>query len=205
MNNLSDETIKAYDKSARNYGKKVGDLHPHDYSRVFCGSLPKKGIILDLGCGSGRDAKIFSEKGYGVVGIDLSTNLLTIAQQTAPKADFIKMDAEHLHFGDECFNGVWACASLLHIPKPNLPNTISGIKRVLKKDGVFYSSFIEGNFEGMRRSREYLGTKKFWAFYQPNKLKAIFEKQGFKEVLFDIQEPVTDYHKSPWLHFIYQK
>ena len=129
MGNLSDETIRAYDLSARDYKTKVRDLHPYDYSEKFCGYIPSGGLILDLGCGSGRDAKIFSEeRGYEVIGVDPSNNMLTIAKENAPNVEFKEMEAESLLFDSGEFDGVWACASLLHLPKSRLPGAIGEVR-----------------------------------------------------------------------------
>ena len=76
---------------------------------------------------------------------------------------------------------------------------------MLKEGGIFYSSFIAGDFEGIKESKEYPGTKKFWAFYRPNELEKIFVREGFKKILLEAKKPVVQYHKSPWLHLLYQK
>jgi len=94
--------------------------------------------ILDVGCGHGRDARYLSERGFEVVGIDLSRNLLKIARRMAPKAKFLLMDMRDLKFGDEEFDGIWSCASFLHIPKREALETLREFRRVLKPGGLLY-------------------------------------------------------------------
>jgi len=76
-----------------------------------------RGYILDIGCGWRKDAKIFSDLGYKVTGIDISENLLAIARKTSPTSQFVKADFRQIPFLEQSFDGLWASASLLHAEK----------------------------------------------------------------------------------------
>jgi ubiquinone/menaquinone biosynthesis C-methylase UbiE len=88
---------------------------------------------LDIGCGPGKDAKHFTEQGYDVTGLDLSEGLLKIAKEYCPEATFVQGDIRKLPFPDKSFDGVFACASILHMEKSQLPIVLKETKRVLKK------------------------------------------------------------------------
>tara|TARA_Y100000310_G_scaffold167542_1_gene167311 strand:- start:1324 stop:1941 length:618 start_codon:yes stop_codon:yes gene_type:complete len=200
-----EKTIKGYSEIAKDYAEKVKDLSPHEQSKRFLSYLKKGDLILDIGCGPGRDAKIFTNQGYCVVGIDPAEGMLTLAKKNALNAKFKKMQAENISFEDESFHGIWACASLLHLPKATLPKAISGAYRVLKKHGIFYASFIQGDFEGTKKSKAYPGQERFWAFYQPKELEQIITKEKFNLIHSELKEPEKPYQTNPWIHLFFQK
>ncbi len=116
--------------------------------------VPEKGYILDLGCGSGRDTKAFLDKGYQVDAIDGSEELCTLASQytgiEVKCMDFSSIDFENR------YDGIWACASLLHVRSDELSGMIKKLCKALRPDGVLYMSFKYGDFEGERDGRFFL-------------------------------------------------
>lgn len=109
--------------------------------------------ILDLGCGSGRDTKAFLDLGYAVDAADGSEELCRSA------SEFTGIHVRHMLFqeldAEAYYDGIWACASILHLPKEELSDVLRRIAAALKQNGVLYTSFKYGNFEGMRDSRYY--------------------------------------------------
>ena len=106
---------------------------------------------MDWGCGSGRDTKAFLAAGYSVVATDASPEHCRLAS----KATGIVVRNED--FSDlkerDFFDGIWACASLLHVQKDRLPSVFSLAAGALKDGGVCYASFKYGDFEGVRNGR----------------------------------------------------
>lgn len=180
MKNCNSITIKSYDKTVKEYTAHVANLHPLKDSKKFLSLLPKKAKILDLGCGSGRDAKIFADKGFNIVGIDLSREMIASAKKKVKNAEFEVMNILRLKFKENIFDGVWANASLLHIPKKDIAKVIKAIYRSLKENGIFYSSLKEGDGEALLPDERYRGVKKFWAFYKEAELKKLFTDAGFR-------------------------
>ena len=84
----------------------------------FLEHIPKGGRILDLGCGSGRDTKFFIDRSYEVVAIDASTKMVEATKNVA-NVDVQKLRFDQINFEKE-FDGIWACASLLHVPEIEL-------------------------------------------------------------------------------------
>lgn len=107
--------------------------------------------ILDFGCGSGRDAKYFAERGYKVAATDGCAELVALA------SEYSGLPVKQLLFSDlaevEAYDGIWACASILHLPKAELVDVLQKITVALKPGGYLYTSFKYGDFEGERHGR----------------------------------------------------
>lgn len=122
----------------------------HLYRR-FLPLIPEGGRILDLGCGSGRDSRYFLEKGFQVTAIDGSAELCRLASKYIGQ-EVLCMDFADLAF-ENCFDGVWACASLLHVPRDSIKDILARIHRALACGGVLYASFKAGKGERTRGER----------------------------------------------------
>ncbi|BDU37044.1 SAM-dependent methyltransferase [Vibrio nigripulchritudo] len=119
----------------------------------FTPLLPANGLILDAGCGSGRDTKSFLENGFSVHSIDASKELAVLAEHLTKQPVEVTTFQE---FGSQKqFDGVWACASLLHVPMKELPLAFKKLAAPLRLQGVFYCSFKYGREEVIRNGREF--------------------------------------------------
>ena len=119
----------------------------------FASRLPQGGRVLDLGCGSGRDTIALRGMGFSVVPVDGSEGMCRVASENTG-SEVRCLDILDLDYVGE-FDGVWACASLLHVPSAELPRTIMLIHRSLRSDGVLFANFKEGVYGGMRDGRHY--------------------------------------------------
>ncbi|MCM0082962.1 DUF3427 domain-containing protein [Geomonas sp. Red32] len=117
----------------------------------FLAFVPKGGLILDAGCGSGRDSREFKHRGYRVAAFDASLELSALAGSHIGQEVSVRTFADVDEVG--VYDGVWACASLLHLPLPELPDAISRLWRALKPGGIFYISFKEGTGERNKDGR----------------------------------------------------
>lgn len=117
----------------------------------FVAHLKPGARILDAGCGSGRDAKAFSAMGYDVEAFDASAELVALARQHSG------LPVEQKRFEDvtevERYDGIWCCASLLHVPLVELPEVLARLARALKPGGVWYLSFKYGSGEREKDGR----------------------------------------------------
>ena len=107
--------------------------------------------ILDAGCGPGRDAKYFIGKGYNVLGFDSSQAMVDAANINCGYRVF-KMEFSQMDYNNE-FDGIWCCASLLHVPKREINSVFQKIIDALKPGGVWYLSFKYGNSEREKEGR----------------------------------------------------
>jgi len=173
-------TKQSYQQTAEQFSNNVRDLAPVISIEKFITLLPANPTILDLGCGSGRDAKIFSEKGAKVVGIDYCSNLLDIACNTAPLAEFLEMDIEELSFPECSFDGVWAATSLSHIPKAMLSAVLKNIHLLLKDKGYFYLTVNKGTGEVLKKDLRYGDFEKFSSYFEEQELRKFLQDANFK-------------------------
>lgn len=188
-------TKASYQATANEFARNVADLVPMVSIEKFIKLLPPKAIIIDLGCGSGRDAKVFTNMGIDVLGIDFCSNLIDIAETHAPLAKFELMDIEKIDLPNDSFDGVWAACSLGHIPKKELSNVLQQIHRILREDGYFYLALKKGSGEILEKDSRYDGDhKKFWSYYEEDELKNILQLAQFKILDFKLIEKVHSYH-----------
>ena len=146
-----DKTIEYYNQNADMF---VQGTRLVDFTVVqerFAKMLPVGSRILDFGCGSGRDTKYFLEEGYRVEATDGSSELCKSA------SDFTGIEVKEMLFQDldarGKYEGIWACSSILHLSKRELLPVIRKMCDALKDNGVIYTSFKYGDFEGERNGR----------------------------------------------------
>lgn len=198
-------TKESYDATAEQFTCNVADLAPVESIQKFIDLLPPKARIIDIGCGSGRDAKLFTENGLSVLGIDFSQSLINIAKINAPLAEFQEMDIETAIFPASSFEGAWACCSLSHITKKVLPYVLKNIHSLLKPDGYFYLSVKKGSGEGLAEDLRYGNIKKFWSFFEEDELKKYLQMAHFKILDCRTVEKTSPYHTHPGIRVFCQK
>jgi SAM-dependent methyltransferase len=157
-----------YDKFAQEYSENTLSLDMSELYVPFLKLLPPKGKILDLGCGPGRDLKYFKDLGHEVLGIDPSAEMVKLVSDYTG-AQVIQAKAQKLSYQSE-FNGIWACASLLHIPSTELPAVFDNIFLALKSHGVLFCCFKYGDFEGIKEDGRY------FTYVHEDSLRAILSK-----------------------------
>lgn len=136
-----------YEANAKTYAAQTAGANLNHLYAPFLALLPKGARILDVGCGGGRDLKVFQERGYRPHGIDPSPALAHIAREWSACETWIGR-VEELEAENE-FDGVWACASLLHLPKGILPTAMSRIRRALVNGGILFLSVQRGVGQGI--------------------------------------------------------
>ena len=147
----TNNTLNYYNSKATTFVSDTINVSFTSIQDTFLEYLPSHGTILDFGCGSGRDAKYFLSKGYSVDAIDGSGELCKIA------SEFTGIPVKHMLFAEldetEKYDGIWACASILHVEKDKLPDILEKMTNALKTNGVIYASFKNGEFEGEKNGR----------------------------------------------------
>lgn len=145
MDEKSNRTLDFYNKQATQYVAETVDLDVSNIRNLFLNLIPEDSHILDLGCGSGRDSRFFLDHGYSVTAVDASDELAILA------SEFIGKTVENLSFQEidfsETFDGIWACASLLHCPKSAMGGVMQRMIKALKTNGIIYMSFKYGTDE----------------------------------------------------------
>lgn len=191
-------TVSYYNTNAQSfYDRTINTDMSHAYTK-FLKFLPKNADILDAGCGSGRDSKYFSSQEYNVTAFDGSTEMVKYATKELEKP-VLHMRFQDLDFREK-FDGVWACASLLHVPYEETKDVYAKIHKALKPSGIFYASYKYGNSYMHADNRD---------FYNMDKITVL---PYFKD-LFDVIEiwetaarnNVAPSPSNTWLNFIVKK
>lgn len=180
------------------------DVHAPDYSAAgpggtnrhlsgFIGSLPSNARILDLGCGSGRDAKAMLDAGFDVHATDGSRSMVRQAQirlgQTVRIMRFDELESR------EEYDGVWASASLLHVPRPELPAILARIHRSLKIGGLHCASYKVGGAAG----RDSVG--RYFNYLQVEELIEAYSTSGRWQTISVLEYEGGGYESGsgPWV------
>jgi mutator protein MutT len=136
-------TQNYYDKNAEAYCEETLGFDLGETYKPFLEQITDGGHILDLGCGSGRDSKAFLNMGYMVTAIDGNASIAECAEKVVGQPVLVS-DFQELAYTDE-FDGIWACASLLHCARSQMPNVLERIATALKPNGLAYLSFKWGD------------------------------------------------------------
>ncbi len=172
------DSIEYYSKNAGEYFEHTVDIDMQECWDSFTGLLPEGGSVLDLGCGSGRDSEYFISCGFDVTAMDASEEMCDLASihigQDVLQLSFAEMDF------NEVFDGIWACASLLHVPSDQIEAILNKVVNSLKINGILFASFRYGDFEGERDGRYYTD-------YRTKTLKELISRHENME-LIEIQK-----------------
>jgi SAM-dependent methyltransferase len=193
-----DTTIQFYNNMAADFVQGTIHADVEFLRQSFLKYLPQGATILDLGCGSGRDSKYFLDKGYSVTAVDGSEELCRLAGAYIGR-EVAQVTFDRLEYY-QMFDGIWACASLLHVPSLQLPDIFGRISRALKPGGYLYVSFKYGAFEGERNGR-------YFTDLTEEKLTNIIshhEELEIKEMAVsnDVRQ---DRHDEKWINAIIRK
>ena len=190
-------TLNWYRENAGDFIARTADLDMAALYRPFLAQVPSGGRILDLGCGAGAAALYFARRGYAVLAADGCRELCDYTRRRVGCAVRC-MRFEELDDTD-AFDGVWACASLLHVKKAELPRVLRLIRRALKKNGVFYASFKYGETE-----RD--GGGRMFSDFTEDSLRALLEETGgFREIaLWTTRDVRPERAEERWVNALYR-
>jgi SAM-dependent methyltransferase len=198
---MKNETVRAYNDHAGAYdAETVGfwDGFPPEVLNEFR-KRARGDLILNVGSGPGRDAKLLRDKGFEVVCLDASDAMIEMTRRDGFRS--VRSDFRHMDFPPEFFSGVWAYTSIIHASKPELPGVLGRIRRMLRKDGVFLIGFIEGEGEGFESRDSMPGSQRYFSYYSGDDLKNVVESVGFRRVYAGEYVP----NRRKYIHHIYEK
>lgn len=197
---ISATTLEHYRQSAEGFRKGTMD---HDVSqnidaflRAIQGNPPYR--VLDFGCGPGRDLVTFTRKGHIAVGLDGTDAFVTMARAHSGcevwQQDFLALDLP-----DACFDGVFANASLFHVPSLALPEVLQQLHATLKPGGVLFSSNPRGqNQEGWNSGR-------YGVYHDIKAWRAVMTAAGFSELDHYYRPAGLPREQQPWLASVWRK
>lgn len=199
LRRLSKITIGHYDRAAEDYRDGTRD---HDVSQNYAaflsaieGDAPFS--ILDLGCGPGRDLRHFRSLGHDVTGLDGSKEFVAMARSYSG-CEVLLQDFLAMALPDSRFDGVFANASLFHVPSQELPRVLLELSTTLKSRGILFCSNPRGNNE------ERLSGDRYGCFLDPDTWRNYVTAAGFFEVQCYFRPPGLPCHQQPWLATVWR-
>ncbi|HCL60140.1 class I SAM-dependent methyltransferase [Acinetobacter variabilis] len=191
------KTIDYYNLYADEFTQATLHVDMETLYQPFLAELPEFARILDLGCGSGRDTLAFKNKGYQVDAIDYSEELVKKATK------FTGIQVKHQSFYNlsevAVYDGIWACASLLHCERHRLTEVLEKMLRALKSEGVIYMSFKYGDSDREKDGREFTDLNE----QQAQELLAQFEQVNLVQQWITVDNRPD--RQEEWLNIIVQK
>jgi len=193
-------TLNHYNQNAEAFWQGTCD---HDVSQnvaAFLGAMkgeaPLK--ILDAGCGPGRDLKVFADLGHHPIGLEGAAHFAEMARAHSGcevwHQDFLQLNLPEAHF-----DGVFANASLFHVPSQELPGVLRHLNATLKPDGVLFSSNPRGpNKEGYVAGR-------YGSYHDLDAWRAYMTAAGFAEILHYYRPEGVPREQQPWLASVWRK
>lgn len=193
--NILQKTVNYYDQHAEEWAQAKRGYEEGSYwgkeMQMFKRLLPS-GKILEIGSGTGKDAKVLIRLGYEYIGIDASIGMLDIAKKRNPGANLQRMSALNLEFPDNHFDGFWTAATLLHIPKDSVGKVLENIAKVVKPNGTGFISMKEGGKEAEDKE-----TGRGFSYYSRQEFENLLKESGFEVIEYKSKSGEKDF----WMIF----
>lgn len=193
------KTIEYYDLTAKEWAANHDSQNFWDEELGTFHNLLPSGEIIEIGVGAGRDAEKLIRMGYHYTGIEPSRSLYEIASRRNPSGLFSIQTVYDLAFPVDKFDGFWACAVLLHIPKEKIALALNTIHRIVKNRGVGFIAVKKG--DGVQIETERVGkkmVKRQFVYYQDEEFQNILQDNGFKVTQAETK-PVSE--RTTWLDY----
>lgn len=193
-----EKTLRSYDSQAAVYVRQWGrrEARRPRLLQACMNLLPKGGLVLDLGCGPGQDMRALHRRRYRVVGLDLSKLLLRYARRRHRRVPLVRADMRSLPVHLQVFDGIWAAASLIHLPKPATRNLLRELKDLVRPGGVLAATFVHGRSSGFLKTGWIPG--RYIARWHKEELRAAVHRAGWKVV--SVETVVNRERKGRWLN-----
>lgn len=192
------DSVDYYNQHAAQYYDNTVELNMENILDRFIELLPEGAAVLDLGCGSGRDSLYLIEHGFDVTALDGSEELCELARIHLGQ-DVLCMRYEEMNFSG-VFDGVWACASLLHAPEESIDAILDKVIDSMNGAAILYLSFKYGEYEGMRNGR-------YFRDYNTRTLKELIGRHEALEIIdiFKTDDIHSGDHGQKWINVLARK
>ncbi len=196
LDDIEKVTLAHYDNSAESFWQGTKD---HDVSQnieAFLNALPEDVAldILDFGCGPGRDVHTFKTLGHNPVGLDGSLSFCEMARKHSAcpvlHQQFLSLDLQ-----ENTFDGIFANASLFHVPSKELPRVLLELNRALRPNGILFTSNPRGNVEGWNGQR-------YGHYMELEVSKKFMETAGFEIIHYYYRPEGLPCEQQPWLAIV---
>lgn len=172
-----DATRLFYQKKPNEYAASTAARPLTAVLRSFLKDLPD-GLVLDMGCGGGHDLKQIGDAGKQGMGLDYAWQMAAVAAKTSGMP-VVAGDIRFPPFPDEAFSGIWASASLLHLPREDILKALHESLRMLRPNGLFFASVKAGS--GNRVDE----VGRFFTLYEHEEWRGLLETAGFRFIVIE--------------------
>ncbi|MDO5425373.1 MAG: methyltransferase domain-containing protein [Eubacteriales bacterium] len=192
------DSIDYYERYGNAYFEETVNLSMEHILEKFARYLPENAEVLDLGCGSGRDTLWLEEAGFSVTMLDGSAQMCQLAEIHTDH-EVLHMTFQEMDF-QEVFDGIWACASLLHVPEEEMDSVMQKVSDALKPGGFLYLSFQYGGDQEIRGRR-------FYHDYTETSAQELIRRQRDLRALklWVTEDDRKERHPKKWLNIIAKK
>jgi 2-polyprenyl-3-methyl-5-hydroxy-6-metoxy-1,4-benzoquinol methylase len=189
------KTIRYYNEHTNDYCAETVGLNLHHLYSSFLAHIPVGSHILDAGCGSGRDSLYFKRCGYRVTAFDASDSMVQFSSELLGQK-VLHLSFDQVIFNNE-FDGVWACASLLHVPRTKATEIVSRLVNALKSGGMIYASLKRGSGQQAMKGRMY-------TFYDDASLRKLLSSVDDLELirLWGTEDTRKDRGEEAWINVL---
>ena len=200
---MNDVTLDTYNNSAkalaeyfRGIGSRTDDI---ELALKLAGKTDGSADVLELGCGDGRDALEIIKRTKSYLGIDYSEELIKLARELVPDAEFMVSDMVEFDFPTAKYDGIFAFASLLHVSKDELAKLMPKLAKSLKIGGILYLSLKYSETYKQDWKEDQYGKRLFY-FYNPDDFSEL--ASAYFEIVHTSQETIGS---TPWFEIALKK
>jgi ubiquinone/menaquinone biosynthesis C-methylase UbiE len=197
------QTIDAYERSAKECLARWGKRRYRQPPLLvqWLQHLPAGARLLDLGCGGGQDAGTLDQRGYRIVGVDRTSALLSAGRRRYPLLSLVRADVRALPFQATSFDGLWAAASLMHVPKPKARQILAVLYRLTRPGGLFAATVTYGAKSRLVTDGWVPG--RYFARWKKDELGRAVRRAGW--TILELNVVVNRERKGRWLNLLAQK
>ncbi len=194
-------TIKNYDDIAEEWSSDMAVVNDWEAELARFHHLLPEGKVLEIGCGGGRDARALVDMGYEYIGTDASSGMVRVAGKSVPDGAFKTLDMYKLGELNKKFDGFWACASILHIPKNRISEAMRSITGVLKPGAIGFISIKDGDKEDFEvRDIRDRHEERLFVYWQKTEFDKVLKAWGFEIVNYEYR---PDDERTRWhIYFV---
>lgn len=200
----AEQLRETYDRIAEDWrDDHLGDVWSRDSARRFASGFASGAEILDVGCGPGTKSQEMADAGVKVTGIDFSQRMIDLARESCASGEFFTLDGFEVGKLGRTFDGIFAQAVLLHVPKAEAARFLRGLAAALKPGGQLYVAVKErrgGQPEEQILAESDYGYayRRFFSYYVASEMETLFASAGMRIA----EAHVTVSGKTNWLEFV---
>jgi len=193
-------TIKVYEEGARTFLKRwtARRMQSSALLTEWVAGLSRGAPVLDLGCGGGQDAQVLRRKGYQVVGMDLTAAFLRTAREAVSSLPLVRADMRELPFQAASFDGVWAAASLIHLPKADATRVLKALRLLAKPGATLAATLTYGTKSGLLMKGWMPG--RYFARWKKDELARALRREGWQVLSLHVVS--NRERKGRWINVI---